>query len=97
MSFCRIISGAPYGIYPGGLDMPARWQACQQFQSNAQLCTAHNAVLMNYTSDQILECYNTSRTGLIYSCPLNLGDCAGFVGNGDTNSNDGLLFDSRGM
>lgn len=92
--YFRIISGAPRGRYPGGLPLPLDWRVCQEYQSSN--CASHQALLMNYTQEQILSCYNNITTGLVYKCPLGPGGCNELSGNGNALSSDGKLFDSIG-
>ncbi|XP_003383673.2 PREDICTED: integrin alpha-V-like [Amphimedon queenslandica] len=75
-----IISGAPRGVYPGGLDLPLDYRACQRYTPAAN-CSAHNAMIMNYTDEQIIDCYRELRNGLVYSCPLSSGECSALASN----------------
>lgn len=44
--------------------------------------------------------YNMSlefnRTGLVYQCKLSAGNCTGLLGNGNSTTPDGMLFDRVG-
>lgn len=95
INFFRIISGAPNGVYPGGLDLPLDWRVCQEYRHTSGECAAHNAAIMNYTDDQIMECYRSLRSGLVYTCPLSEGNCSPFISNGTVPG--GYLYDSIGM
>ena len=50
---------------------------------------------MNTTQEQRAACLNY-KTGLVYRCDLNTGDCGALLGNGDAESNDGSLFERSG-
>ena len=85
----RIIVGAPYGRYPGGLDLPLNRSICQQTGNYT------DEELAGLTDTQIGLCYQC--TGLVYQCPL-VGDgtCSGMLGNGNETGVDGTLFDRQG-
>ena len=86
-----IIVGAPFGRYPGGLDLSLSKNIC------ALVDEANNVTrnLSNLTDAEVRECY--LRTGLVYRCPL-LGssDCGPLVGNMNLSGPDGALFDRVG-
>jgi hypothetical protein len=97
LSQTLVIVGAPRGIYPGGLEeLPLDWRACLNYTLNAAECTTQKSILMNYTREEIQSCYDNIVTGLVYTCSLGKGDCTALLGNGDSTSLDGLLFDSIG-
>ena len=85
-------------MYPGGLtDLELDWRVCQENMQNPihEECEDNKAKLMNYTQEQIQECYDNLTTGLVYSCSLGSNSCTGLFGNGDTDP-DAALFDSIG-
>ena len=84
--------GAPDGQFPGGIsDVEPNGLVCSDVYpgfSESQLLALSNS--------EIWACYENITTGLVYTCPLNSGQCGATLGNGNATGADGLLFDRVG-
>ena len=89
---CRILVGAPAGIFPGGISgIEIDSLACAE-----HLGTTDEVVLSATTQEERMNCLANLTTGLVYRCNLNEPDCGPLLGNGNARSPDGYLFDRIG-
>ena len=84
--------GAPDGQFPGGISgIEPNGLVCSDMYPNFT-----ESQLLALNDSEIWPCYENIATGLVYTCPLNSGQCRATLGNGNATGADGLLFDRVG-
>ena len=84
--------GAPHGQFPGGIsDIKPNGLVCNDTYPDYS-----ESQLLALNDSEIWPCYENITTGLVYTCPLNSGQCGATLGNGIATGADGLLFDRVG-
>ena len=90
--YLSILVGAPDGQFPGGISgIKPNGLVCREVYPDLS-----DDQLLALNDSEIWPCYENITTGLVYTCPLNSGQCGATLGNGSATGPDGLLFDRVG-